>query len=401
MSKPFSAIPALKLLCLLVLLTPAACKSNSSKSDSTSTNNTTSTRTSAEPTARAVKSADTSGEAVAATAEIDRLSPSPDAYLRKLADKGKFNGVALLAKNHKIVFEKAYGFQDIASKKPMSTASCFNLASLSKPLTATAILMLYDAGKLKLDDPISKYLPDLGYDGVTIRHLLTHTSGLPDYIELAQEHWDTKASKGNADVVKLLSKYGDELAFKPGSKYEYSNSGYALLAAIAEKASGQKLPDFLAAKVFKPLGMNSSFVLTPTTTRRKDACRVYAYTRKGKSMVADKITSLDGVYGDGGVYASAEDLFRFDQALYTGKLLKPATLKQAFTSYKIKGKATDYGFGWDIAEGSVSHTGSWDGFQNNFNRYIDDGDTSILLTSVDNENNDAILEKIEASLSEE
>lgn len=326
-----------------------------------------------------------------------------DTYLSKLAKAGRFNGVVLVARDHEVVFEKAFGYQDINSRTPMTLDSCFNLASISKPLTATAILMLYEQELLDLDEDISEYLPDFAYEGITVRHLLTHTSGLPDYIELAEEHWDNETTFSNADIPGLLAEHGSELAFSPGSQYDYSNTGYALLALIVARVTQEDFPVWMQNHLFKPAGMKKAYVLNPKNIYSKVPCRVSAYTRETGSerLVPDKLGYLDGIFGDGGVVASARDLFAFDQALYDEKLVSDETLQETFKSEQAGGKDTGYGLGWAVYEDYVYHGGAWEGFQHYFTRYYQQGNTSVILSSVDNENNDDIHATLEASLTEE
>ncbi|PMD88390.1 serine hydrolase, partial [Siphonobacter sp. BAB-5405] len=155
-----------------------------------------------------------------------------DAFFRTAPD---FSGVVLIAEKGKPVYHRAFGYQNFDTRQSMTTASVFELASLSKQFTAMTILLLKEAGKLQYDDPIENYLPGLPYPGVTIRHLLNHTSGLPDYQEVMDQHWDKSKVAGNADNIAYLIQYHPERQFEPGSRYEYSNTGYMLLASIVEK----------------------------------------------------------------------------------------------------------------------------------------------------------------------
>lgn len=160
--------------------------------------------------------------------------------------KKDFNGVILVSQKGKIVYEKANGISDYKTKKPLTIDSTFNLASVSKQFTAMGIMILKEKGKLTYNDSIMKYLPNLPYKNVTIENLVHHTSGLPDYLELVEEKWDAKKMLTNNDVVALFSKYKPKVVFTAGKKYEYSNTGYAFLASIIEKASGQTFDQFMS-----------------------------------------------------------------------------------------------------------------------------------------------------------
>lgn len=321
-----------------------------------------------------------------------------DRALQTLAQSGHFSGVVLLARDHKIVYQFAIGDKDKEQHKPLTIDSCFNLASISKPLLATLFLKFKEAGKVNFDQEISRYFPELPYQGVTIRHLLSHTGGVPEYFDLAYDHWDSDKQMSNADVLKVLAQHGRKLDFAPGSKYRYSNSGYVLLALIAEKITAKTLPELFQQNIFGPLGMHHTFVGNPVSLAQHSDCRVYSYTQEKGRYTRDLDPAMEYIYGDGSVYSTVGDLFQFDQALYGNKLISAASRKEAFTAIKIKGKSTDYGLGWEVGKYSVYHGGSWAGFQNELTRYIQTGDTIIILTNIDNHNNDTVEDLIYAEL---
>lgn len=297
-----------------------------------------------------------------------------------------FNGVVLVAHKGQVTYQKAFGYANFINQKKMNLQSCFNLASVSKQFTAMGIMMLAEQGQLSYEDDITRFLPDLPYQGIQIKHLLWHTSGLPDYVELASEIWDQEQLMTNNDLLKLLESEQPERLNPPGTVYEYSNTGYSLLASIIEKASGQSFAAFMQNHIFKPLQMTNTFVYSPTTATQHETCRVYGYDPK--SNQSDDLTYLDGILGDGGIYATAQDLLKWDQALYTDQLVKSATLKQAFQPGKLdNGQATEYGFGWLVdADGEwVAHTGSWVGFRTSISRRLKTKDTVIILTNTNNE----------------
>ncbi|HTN18744.1 MAG TPA: serine hydrolase domain-containing protein, partial [Chitinophagaceae bacterium] len=186
-----------------------------------------------------------------------------DSMFSSLYDEGLFNGNVLLAERGQVVLSKSYGYADEVTKRKLNEQSVFELASCSKQFTAAAIALLQQQGKLSYDDPLSKWIPALQvYKGVTIRHLLQHTSGLPDYMELLDTVWDHKKIASNKDMIDMFARYHPEPEFDAGTKFEYSNTGYALLASVIEAASGKSYDAFLQEKIFVPLGMKSSLVYT-------------------------------------------------------------------------------------------------------------------------------------------
>lgn len=180
-----------------------------------------------------------------------------DSFVR--ADQ--FSGVVLMADNGSVVFEKAYGYSNFADNSPMKKSDIFELASVSKQFTAMVIMMLQEKGKLYFDDSVSQYL-SIPYKGITIRHLLNHTSGLPDYQAIMDQYWDKSKVAGNADILDYLNKYQPPVLFEPGNKYNYSNTGYVFLASIAEKASGINFIEYCRKEIFKKIGMKDTDIRT-------------------------------------------------------------------------------------------------------------------------------------------
>lgn len=331
------------------------------------------------------------------------FSKTDNAKLDKLMSnyyKKDFNGVVLVAQDGKIIYEKANGYADFKTKKNLTNDSVFNLASVSKQFTAMAIMMLKERGKLNYNDPITKFLPQLPYKNITVENLVYHTSGLADYLEIVEEEWDESKLLTNQDIVKIFAENKPKLEFSPGTKYEYSNTGYAFLASVIEKASGQTFERFITDNIFKPLNMTDSFVYSDKNLKQHSDKRVLGYEVKKNKFKLDDVSYLDGVVGDGGIYSTADDLFKWDQALYTEKLVKNSTLNQGLKSGKLKsGKKTDYGFGWEIIdEDTFFHNGSWAGFRTSITRYVDTKSTVIMLTNTGNEGLDKIETKIEDQL---
>ncbi len=319
------------------------------------------------------------------TAEINRL------FARR-HDQRLFDGEALVAERGVVVYRGAFGLADRDAKRPYTpdTRSC--LASLSKPITAVAVMILAEKGLLTFDTQLSKLLPGFStaIGAITIRQLLTHTSGVPDYPDLGVDH----PGVTNAEILAALRRVQDPV-FPPGLKYQYSNSGYVLLGSIIEHVAGQMLPQFLAARIFTPLGMNSTFVLTSLTEKTADVAR--GYDRNGDTNDFQGMET-----GDSGVYSTVNDLLRFDQALYDDTLVRQDTLAVAFTPARVREGSTTYGFGWNIVRDAnglrVWHQGNTAGFRAFIERRVSSRTTVIMLTNGGDTNRMAINEEIQQIL---
>lgn len=328
-----------------------------------------------------------------------------------IAIQKDFSGVMLIAKNNKPVYHKALGYREFEKQIPLQTSDIFELASVSKQFTAMIIMMLKENGKLSYDDSVSKYL-DIPYKGITIRHLLTHTSGLPDYQEIMDKYWDKTKVAGNEDCIAYLNRYAPSKLFEPGEKYTYSNTGYLLLASLAEKASGKDFIWMCRRWIFRKLKMKSTDI---RTLEEKKAVKNFAIghiyvEERNKYVRADSFPSSDYTIwlgnrkGPGRISSTAADLLKWDKALYTNKLVKQPTLQQAFTPMKLKdGGISNYGFGWTLRTDSVfgkivSHTGDNPGYKTQIIRYIDKKKTIILLNNNVHENFVQIIKNIEVIL---
>jgi CubicO group peptidase (beta-lactamase class C family) len=302
-------------------------------------------------------------------------------YFDRLQHAG-FNGTVLFAENGEIVFSKAYGFANLKTKDSLTMESAFQLASISKPITALAVLILKDEGKIGIDDSINKYIPELPYPGLTIRHLLTHRSGLPNYMYFAMDDWpDQNIPMNNRDVIDLMVKNKYKPYYLPDKRYNYSNTNFALLAYIVEKVSGMKFENFVQKKIFNPCHMVNSSIYNKNTCPLNTSPVVGYPTSRSEA----ENTFLNGVVGDKGVYCSAFDLLLLDKALYTNQLISEATRKEAFTPQHKDLRLNDnYGLGWrldlmDSLNPAVYHTGWWKGFRTYFIREIGEKRTIIIL----------------------
>lgn len=304
-----------------------------------------------------------------------------DSYFEHCYKNGTFNGVVLFADEGKIIFEKAFGYSDFRTKAPLSTNSVFQLASVSKQFTAFAIMLLKERGLIAYSDSIRKFFPSFPYQNVTIRELLTHSSGLPNYMYFADEYWpDKKKQMANSDVIEILEKNQPKEYFKPGLTYFYSNTGYAILASIVEKVSGMPFYKFMETQIFKPLGMESTFVYHPDNFPAKNIALGHFPNRREAGL-----NYQDGVVGDKGVYSTVEDLLRWDYALYKGRLVGKPALEEAFKpAFKKLREDHNYGFGWRIneRENIVYHGGWWNGYRSYIVRSLKNHRTIIILINV-------------------
>ncbi len=309
------------------------------------------------------------------------VQESVDALMRDYAGDGPGASV-LVIENGKPVVERAYGFADLEARTPAAPRTNYRLASVSKQFTATAVLLLARDGKLGLDDPVRKWLPSLpakAADAITIKHLLTHTSGLIDYEDLMAE--DATEQVHDADVLRLLETQ-DHTYFAPGADYRYSNSGYALLALIVEKASGKRYADVLRERIFLPLGMDRTVAYEKGISEVAD--RAYGYSLiDGRWRRTDQ-SSTSAVLGDGGIYSSIDDLAKWDAAQYDDRLLDAQSRKLATTPWtKTDDPAIEYGYGWRITGETLWHSGETIGFRNVIVRYPQRRLTVIVLTNRD------------------
>jgi CubicO group peptidase (beta-lactamase class C family) len=295
---------------------------------------------------------------------------------------GRFNGVILFAKGN-TVFKKAYGYANFSHKDSLTTNTSFQLASVSKTVTSTAVLMLKDRGQLELTDSVQKYLAQFPYKGITIEQLLSHRSGLGNYIYWTEKYWKNQDSlMSNNDVLRLMSEYKPAIYYSPNRRYYYNNTNYLLLASIVEKVSGMSFEEFLKENIFTPLKMENSFLLTRSNIESHESATGYKNRRRPYSFFF-----LDGVHGDKGLYSTVGDLYKFDRALRKGVLLSDSTKADAYTN-RSKYYRKPYGLGWrlDSYKGNriIYHHGWWRGFKTYFIRNIEEDKTIIILSNTVN-----------------
>ena len=306
-----------------------------------------------------------------------------DTLLNQENRKGNFNGVILVSENGKPFFSNCYGFADKSNGKLLEMNSQFYLASVSKQFTSMAIMLLKQKGKLNYEDKLSDYFPEFSDYGenITIRHLLTHTSGIPDYLN---ELGASKKDITNEDVLRILTN-NSKPNFKPGDKYSYSNSGYILLSLIIEKASGKEFHQYLKETIFIPLKMQNTLVYD--TSKPIIDNKAIGYSSNGTVDDYQLLTT-----GDGGIYSTAKDLQLWLNAINSSTLISNETLQEAYKPFKLNnGKLSYYGFGWilDKKEQVIWHAGGLNGFRTMDYNNVADDITIVILT---NGTNDSYLE---------
>ena len=302
-----------------------------------------------------------------------------------LLNKG-FNGGILIARNGAVIYEKYNGLVDLRKKDSISEITPMHIASTSKPFTATAILRLVQEEKISLNDSVTKFFPGFPYPGITVKMLLNHRSGLPNYLYFMSDgDWDNlpagKAGKKyavNRDVLNFLITKKPDKSFSPDKRFNYCNTNYVLLALIVEKISGKSFPDYMQDKFFGPIKMNHTYVFSLKDTLTATP----SFTSSGTYWDFD---FLDGTYGDKNVYTTPRDLLKWDQALYSNQLISKALLDSAFTGYSFeKPSAHNYGLGWRMEtypgdKKVVYHFGKWHGFNAAYARLSDEKTTIIIL----------------------
>lgn len=303
----------------------------------------------------------------------------PTFFDSMLLDK-TFNGGILVAKEGAVIYEKYVGLTDIRKKDSLTDSTSIHIASTSKTFTGIATLRLVQEGKLSLNDSLTKFFPGLPYPGITVKMLLNHRSGLPNYVNFADKskNWNKKQYLTNEDMLNMLYTEKPAKSFPPGKHFSYSNTNYVLLAMIIEKVTGRSFPEYMHSKYFEPLQMRHTYIFTPADSARSTP----SFNYNGNWWQND---FLEYTYGDKNVYTTPRDLLKWDQALYTEQVLSKALLDSAFTPYSNeKPSIHNYGLGFRLlmmpnGKKVVYHFGRWHGFNAAFSRLTDEKVTIIIL----------------------
>lgn len=313
-----------------------------------------------------------------------KVSHKLDSLLTRINKRHDFHGSVLVAKNDKLLYSNHIGIANFQKKTKIDDSSIFQLASVSKQFTATAILMLEEQNLLQLTDTVNTFFPDFPYEGITVEHLLNHTAGLPKYFWIAEHKWNDEIAPTNADMMSLLETSNVQRFFIPGRKFDYSNSAYFVLASIIEKVSKVSYAEFIEQRIFKPLQMYNSFVYSyQYDDPRKDQLDGYRLYRGWRHAKIGG-TVNDAIVGDKNIYSTSEDLFKWMVGLNNGKLISQESLEKMYTKSKNKyGRDIPYGYGFRIKQDNdekvVYHYGKWNGFSTALSQYTESDLLIIVL----------------------
>jgi CubicO group peptidase (beta-lactamase class C family) len=326
------------------------------------------------------------------------------------AEAKGFSGVLLLAVEGKVVFEKASGYRSYEQKNHLMPTDVFEMASVSKQFTAMMVMKCAEKGLLDYNDYADKYL-DIPYKGISIKELLSHTNGLPDYQAVMDKHWDKSKVAGNEDILEYLRKYHPPMLAKPSEKYEYSNTGYVFLASIVEKVTGRDFIELSRDWIFRPLEMKNTDIRTlEEKAMISNFAAGHLKDKKGNYINANKFHESDYTVwlgnrkGPGRISSTAQDLLLWDQELYNGTLVSDKTLKSAFSPQALNDcTLSQYGYGWDLSQDDyfgkiVSHTGDNPGYKTLIMRFIDQNKTLILLNNNYHDANSELVKSAVAAL---
>jgi CubicO group peptidase (beta-lactamase class C family) len=297
-----------------------------------------------------------------------------------------FNGSILIAKNGSVIYEKYVGKIDVRKKDSLNDSVSLHIASTTKTFTSVAVLRLVDENKLSLNDTLDKFFPGFPYPGITVKMLLNHRSGLPNYLYfISNSKWDKKKYATNEDMLNIMTTNKPDKTFSPDKRFSYCNTNYVLLAMIIEKVTGKSFPDYMQQKYFDPLQMKHTYVFTLKDT----LTAAPSFTNNNTYWEFD---CLDATYGDKNIYTTARDLLKWDQALYTDQIISKAMMDSAFSpqsfdrkdSFGEKPSVDNYGLGWRLqllpnGKKVVYHFGKWHGFNAAFARLTDEKVTIIIL----------------------
>ncbi|MEW5915799.1 MAG: serine hydrolase domain-containing protein [Gemmatimonadota bacterium] len=336
--------------------------------------------------------------AVAAAQSAPPAADRIDAVVRAEMERQKVPGVAIgIVRKGVVVKARGYGFANVEHRVPVTAETIFQSGSVGKQFTSAAVMLLVEDGRIALDDPITKFFPEspATWRPILVRHLLTHTSGIPDY---TTSSFDYRRDYTEDELVKMA--FGLTLEFDAGARWNYSNTGYLLLGAIVRKASGKFYGDVLGERVFGPLGMNTARVISEEdiVPHRAAGYRLVRGELMNQEWVAPSLNTT----ADGALYLSLNDMLAWDRGLRAKSVLKPASWERVFSPVRLNsGKPYPYGFGWAVAEEAgqptQQHGGAWQGFQAFIARYLRDDLTIIVLANLAGADTERFVELIGAT----
>jgi CubicO group peptidase (beta-lactamase class C family) len=303
-------------------------------------------------------------------------------------------GIAIgVMRDGRVIKATGYGFANIELEAPVTPETIFQTGSVGKQFTATAIMMLVESGKLSLDDSLTRFFPEgtSTWRGITIRQVLTHTSGIPDYggeeDTMGKGVIDFRRDYTEDELIQHFSKL--PLDFTPGSQWRYSNTGYVILGVLIHRITGQFYGDFLHDRIFVPLGMTATRIISEAdiVPHRSNGYRLVDGEIKNQQWVAPSLNTT----ADGALYTNVFDMAKWDSALYTNRLLRPESFAQMWTPVRLNNGTTHpYGFGWGVTTVNghrlIAHSGAWQGFTMAISRYIDDRLSVVVFTNLDEDN---------------
>lgn len=316
-------------------------------------------------------------------AKKQQLQQTILAFYNKTYVPNDFSGSLLVAKNGHIIFEKYRGMADFEKKESITQNTPLHIASLSKVLTATAVLLLIDSKKITLDQKVNTILPDFPYDNITVRTLLNHRTGIRNYSYFTdkKEVWNKRDTLHNSDLIPIIKKFNVELEFKPDSRFSYCNTNYAFLALIIEKVTQMDYRTAMKKLIFEPLDMKDTFVFD----LKKDGKKV-SQSYKG-NKIKYPYNHLDDIYGDKNIYSTPRDLLKFDMATYSPAFLNKNLLKEVFKGYSYESRGTrNYGLGirmleWEDGKKMFYHNGWWHGSTSAYIKLKDEKVTLICISN--------------------
>jgi len=302
-----------------------------------------------------------------------------DEFINAHMKNGNFNGSILIAKNGRILVSKGYGYANMEHNVLNTPQTKFRLGSITKQFTSMAIMQLQEKDMLSVNDPLTKFIPDYpGGDEISVHHLLTHTSGVPNLTSFPDYRKTMMIPVSIEEVIDRFKNKSPD--FSPGEKFSYSNSGYILLGYIVKKVSGKSYENFIKENIFTPLHMEGTGYDHHNTIIKN---RASGYEKRGNEFVNAAYIDMVIPHGAGALYSTVEDLYTWDRALYTEKLVKKSTLEKIFTPFK-----GNYAYGWGIGEkfnrNFIGHGGGINGFVTNIGRFVDDDACVIVLSNVMN-----------------
>jgi CubicO group peptidase (beta-lactamase class C family) len=314
--------------------------------------------------------------------KIKLLSERLDSFYEAKHKAGCFNGCVAVSLKGTCVYQRSFGYSKYDEKEENTSHTSFQLASVSKTFTSTAVMYLVDKGLLQLNDSIQKFFPDFPYKKITVQQLLSHRSGLPNYLYFAESLCKSNTYIYNTDVIDYMTTHRPAPEHLPGKHFMYCNTNFLLLASIVEKVTGTKFKNFMHDTFFEPLGMANTFVLDAFDTTFKKPSMSY-----NSKWVIQKDDCFDGVVGDKGIYSCTEDMMKWDKAFYEGKLLSQNSMTEAYTprSFEKPGNR-NYGYGWRLLQQSdksylVYHNGWWHGNNTVYYRNTKDTSTVVVLNN--------------------